>query len=180
MSQIDAEKIDGSDFDKLSRATEQEQRSERLVDVSEAIRYRKRAQSAEQKQTTLEQELNQSKAEVERLNKSLSNMTVERQLIDKLASSGVRDLEAAVIIGKARLEADKQATAVDVVSQLKKEKSYLFADNNFAGTAGSKTSGVKDRLSPTAGLLERTAKRAAKTGSRTDLQEYLRTRRSFV
>ncbi|MFA6176320.1 MAG: hypothetical protein WC765_07060 [Phycisphaerae bacterium] len=172
MSQTDAEKVDGSD--------EQEQRSERLVDVSEAIRYRKRAQSAEQKQTTLEQELNQSKAEVERLNKSLSNMTVERQLIDKLSASGVRDLEAAVIIGKARLEADKQATAVDVVSQLKKEKSYLFADNNLPFAAGGKTSGVKDRQAVTAGTLERTAKRAAKTGSRTDLQEYLRTRRSFV
>lgn len=180
MSQIDAEKIDSSDFDKLSRATEQEQRSERLVDVSEAIRYRKRAQSAEQKQTTLEQELNQSKAEIERLNKSISNMTVERQLIDKLASSGVRDLEAAVIIGKARLEADKQATAADIVVQLKKEKNYLFADNNLPFAAGGKTSGVKDRLAVTTGALERSAKRAAKTGSRTDLQEYLRTRRSFI
>jgi hypothetical protein len=172
VSQIDAEKIDSSD--------EQEQRSEKLVDVSEAIRYRKRAQSAEQKQATLEQELNQSKSEIENLNKSLSSMTIERQLIDKLVASGVRDLEAAVIIGKARLEADNRATAADIVVQLKKEKSYLFADNNFSAAAGSKTSGAKDRLSGMAGMLERTAKKAVKTGSRTDLQEYLRTRRSFM
>jgi len=171
MSQTDAEKIDSS--------VEQEQRSERLVDVSEAIRYRKRAQNAEQKQTTLEQELNQSRAEVERLNKSLSDMTVERQLIEKLASSGVRDLDAAVIIGKAKLQADTQATAADIVTQLKKEKSYLFADN-LPSAATSKTSGAKDRLSPMAGMLERSAQKAAKTGSRTDLQEYLRARRSFV
>jgi TolA-binding protein len=172
MSQIDAEKNQSSE--------EQEQRSEKLVDVSEAIRYRKRAQSAEQKQTMLEQELNQSRGEIERLNKSLSEMTIERQLIEKLVASGARDLEAAVIIGKARLEADKQLTAGDIVGQMKKEKGYLFSDNNFSAAAGIKTSGVKDRLLGTAGALERTAKKACKTGSRADLQEYLRARRNFV
>ena len=172
MSQIDAEKIDGSE--------EPQQRSERLVDVSEAIRYRKRAQSAEQRQTVLEQELAENKAEVERLNKNLSQMTIERQLIDKLVSAGVRDLEAAVIIGRVRLEDDKKATAADVVEQLRKEKSYLFSDASTTATVGIKTSGVKDRLSGTTGTLERAAKKAANTGSRTDLQEYLRVRRNFV
>jgi len=172
MSQIDAEKIDGCE--------EPQQRSERLVDVSEAIRYRKRAQSAEQRQTVLEQELAENRAEVERLNKNLSQMTIERQLIDKLVSAGVRDLEAAVIIGKARFDDDKKATAADIVEQLKKEKSYLFSDSGFAAAAGVKTSGVKDRLSGTTSVLERTAKKAAKSGSRTDLQEYLRARRNFV
>ena len=182
MSQIDAERIDGSE--------EPQQRSERLVDVSEAIRYRKRAQSAEQRQTVLEQELAENKAEVERLNKNLSQMTIERQLIDKLVSAGVRDLEAAVIIGKARFDDDKKATAADVVEQLKKEKSYLFSDDSTSAEAGirlrqgyggqMKTSGVKDKLSGTTSVLERTAKKAAKSGSRTDLQEYLRARRNFV
>jgi hypothetical protein len=172
MSQIDAERIDGSE--------EPQQRSERLVDVSEAIRYRKRAQSAEQKQTTLEQELAENRAEIERLNKNLSQMTIERQLIDKLVSAGVRDLDAAVIIGKARFEDDKKATAAGVVEQLKKEKGYLFSDTSFAIAAGAKTSGVKDKLSGTTGVLERAAKKAANTGSRADLQEYLRVRRNFV
>jgi len=171
MSQIDAE-TNGSE--------EPQQRSERLVDVSEAIRYRKRAQSAEQKQTQLEQELAENRAEVERLNKNLSQMTVERQLIEKLVSAGVRDLEAAVIIGRARLEDDRKATTADVVEQLKKEKSYLFSDTGFAVAASTKTSGVKDRLSGTTGTLERAAKKAANTGSRADLQEYLRVRRNFV
>jgi hypothetical protein len=172
MSQIDAEKIDGSE--------EPQQRSERLVDVSEAIRYRKRAQSAEQKQAQLEQELVENRGEVERLNKNLSQMTIERQLIEKLVSAGVRDLDAAVIIGRTRLEDDKKATAADVVEQLKKEKSYLFSDAGLAVAAGTKTSGVKDKLSGTTGVLERAAKKAAKSGSRTDLQEYLRARRNFV
>ncbi len=170
MSQIDTEKIEGSE----------EPRNERLVDVSEAIRYRKRAQSAEQKQAALEQELAESRAEAERLNKNLSQMTVERQLIEKLVSTGVRDLEAALIIGRARLEDDKKATAAEVVEQLRKEKSYLFSESSITASAGAKTSGVKDKLSGTASVLERAAKKASNSGSRTDLQEYLRARRKFV
>jgi len=179
MSQIDAEKIEGSE--------EPEQRGEKLVDVSEAIRYRKRAQAAEQKKTILEQELTEKQAEVERLNQNLSQMTIERQLIDKLVSAGVRDLEAAVIIGRTKLQDDKETTAADVVEQLRKEKSYLFSDTQAAAVspfdklrASTKTSGVKDRLSGATGTLERAAKKAATTGSRADLQEYLRARRNFV
>lgn len=171
MSQIDAE---------TSGSEEPQQRNERLVDVSEAIRYRKRAQSAEQKQNQLEQELAESRTEVERLNKSLSQMTTERQLIEKLVSAGVRDLEAAVIIGRAKLEDDKKATAADIVEQLRKEKSYLFSETGFAAAASAKTSGVKDKLSGATGTLERAAKKAANSGSRADLQEYLRVRRNFV
>jgi hypothetical protein len=171
MSQIDAEKIEGSE--------EPELRGEKLVDVSEAIRYRKRAQAAEQKKTILEQELTEKQAEVERLNQNLSQMTIERQLIDKLVSAGVRDLEAAVIIGRTKLEGSKETTAADVVEQLRKEKSYLFSDTPAAAVS-AKTSGVKDRLSGTTGTLERAAKKAANSGSRADLQEYLRARRNFV
>jgi predicted RNase H-like nuclease (RuvC/YqgF family) len=177
MSQIDTEKIEGSE----------EPRNERLVDVSEAIRYRKRAQNAEQKQAQLEQSLAENKAEVERLNNNLSQMTIERQLIDKLVSAGVRDLEAAVIIGRVRLEENKNATAAEVVEQLRKEKGYLFSDQfdklragtGFAAAASTKTSGVKDKLSGTTGTLERAAKKAANSGSRADLQEYLRVRRNY-
>ncbi|PKL46811.1 MAG: hypothetical protein CVV39_06680 [Planctomycetes bacterium HGW-Planctomycetes-1] len=168
MSQIDAEKIEGS-----------EEPSQKLVDVSEAIRYRKRAQLAEQKKTILEQELAERKAEVERLNQNLSQMTMERQLIDGLVSAGVRDLDAAVIIGRTKLENDKETTAADIVEQLRKEKGYLFNDA-AAAVASPKTSGVKDKLSGTRGTLERAAKKAANSGSRADLQEYLRARRNFV
>ncbi len=180
MSQIDAEisAVAKAMADK-NGSEEQEQRGEKLVDVSEAIRYRKRAQLAEQKKAILEQELAEKQAEVEKLSQNLSQMTIERQLIDKLVSAGVRDLEAAVIIGRTKLQDDKESTAADVVEQLRKEKGYLFNDTP-AAAVGPKTSGVKDRLSGTTGTLERAAKKAADTGSRVDLQEYLRARRNFV
>ncbi|MCE5340531.1 MAG: hypothetical protein LLF92_05310 [Planctomycetaceae bacterium] len=170
MSQNDTE-IQGSD--------EQEQRGEKLVDVSEAIRYRKRAQMAEQKKTLLEQALIEHKSEIEKLNRNISQMSIERQLIDKFVSAGVKDLEAAVIIGRSRLEKDSQVSADDVVEQMRKEKSYLFSESP-APTVIAKTSGVKNKLSQTTGVLERAAKKASQTSSRADLQEYLRTRRNLL
>lgn len=170
MSQIDTE---------INSSEEQEQRNEKLVDVSEAIRYRKRAQAAEQKKAIVEQELVDRNSEIEKLNKNLSQMNVEKQLIEKLVSAGVSDLEGALIIGKNRIEQDSKATASEVVEQLKKEKSYLFNEVQTI-TASGKTSGVKDKLSGTKGVLERAAKKAAQSGSRTDLQEYLRARRTLI
>jgi hypothetical protein len=170
MSQNDTE-IEGSE--------EQETRNEKLVDVSEAIRYRKRAQLAEQKKTLLEQELADQRGEIEKLNKNISQMAIERQLIDKFVSAGVRDLETAVIIGRDRLVKDSKISAEDVVEQIRKEKSYLFNESPNV-RASAKTSGVKDKLSGTTGALERAAKKAIKSSSRVDLQEYLRTRRNYV
>jgi hypothetical protein len=106
-------------------------------------------------------------------------MTTERKLIDKFVSAGVKDLEAAVIIGRAKLESDSTINADNVVEQMRKEKSYLFNDVPTIMASG-KTSGAKDKLSGTTGSLERAAKKAVKSNSRADLQEYLRTRRNLI
>jgi hypothetical protein len=66
-----------------------------------------------------------------------------------------------------------------VVKQLRKEKQYLFA--TMSGTAAAqKTARAKERIEGSQTVLERAAKRASTTGSRTDLQEYLKLRRNFV
>jgi hypothetical protein len=66
-----------------------------------------------------------------------------------------------------------------VIEQLKKEKQYLFT-----GTGGitmtKKTAGAKERINDNQMILERAAKKAATTGNRTDLQEYLKLRRNFL
>jgi len=66
-----------------------------------------------------------------------------------------------------------------VIKQLKKEKQYLFAGTSGAVTA-KKTAGAKERMESSQTVLEKVAKKAATTGSRTDLQEYLKLRRNFV
>jgi hypothetical protein len=151
----------------------------KLVPVSESIRYRKRAQDAERKVEILAKELSQTKAEISEMSEELSNIQVEQKLTRRLAAAGAVDLETAVLIAKAKIDAQDDADLDVVIEQLKKEKQYLFTGTNTA-VAAKKTAGAKDRLQNSQTILERAAKKAATTGNRTDLQEYLRLRRSFV
>ena len=151
----------------------------RLVPMSESIRYRKRAQSAEKKIEALAEQLAEAKAEAKKTAEQLSSIQVEQKLIRKLAAAGTVDMETAVLIAKARIEGGMEADMDSVIEQLKKEKQYLFAGTSGAVTA-KKTAGAKERVESSQTVLERAAKKAATTGSRTDLQEYLKLRRNFV
>jgi hypothetical protein len=153
--------------------------STKLVPVAESIRYRKRAQSAEKEAETLAEQLAQARAEVSQMAEQLRGIEDEQKLMRKLAAAGAVDLEAAVLIAKARIEAQDGADLDGVIGQLKKEKQYLFACGGNYGVA-KKTAGVKDRMQNSQSILERAAKKAATTGNRTDLQEYLKLRRNFV
>ncbi|UCE49947.1 MAG: hypothetical protein JSW47_07280, partial [Phycisphaerales bacterium] len=66
-----------------------------------------------------------------------------------------------------------------LIELLKKEKRYLFEDTRRA-VATKKTAGVKERVQNSQAILEKAARKAAVTGSRTDLQEYLKMRRNFL
>jgi hypothetical protein len=151
----------------------------KLVPVSESIRYRKRAQSAEKKIEALAEQLAEAKAEAGRTAEQLSSIQVEQKLMRELAAAGTVDLETAVLIAKARIEGETEADVDRVVRQLKKEKQYLFAGTSGAVMA-KKTAGAKERMGSSQTVLEKVAKKAAKSGSRTDLQEYLKLRRNFV
>jgi hypothetical protein len=149
----------------------------KLVPVGESIRYRKRAQGAEKRVEELSGELAEAKAEATRLADELKATQKEQELMRRLASEGARDLEAAMLIAKARLTGTDKADLSSVVEQLKKEKRYLFSEASIGGVNPAlRTSPAKEQRSG-AGALERTAKRAAGTGSRSDLQEYMRKRR---
>ena len=124
----------------------------KLVPVAESIRYRKRAQSAEKKIEALAEQLREAKSETTKMAEQLSSIEVEGQT---------------------------QAGLDGVVEQLKREKQYLFTGSSGAVTA-KKTAGAKDRIQNSQTILERAAKKAAMTGSRTDLQDYLKLRRNFI
>ncbi len=154
----------------------------KLVPVSESIRYRKRAQSAEKKIEALAEQLAEAEAEAKTTAEKLSSIQVEQELIRKLAAAGTVDMETVVLIAKARIEDETEADMDSVIKQLKNEKQYLFAGTSpdKIGMTAKKTAGAKERVESSQTVLERAAKRAATTGSRTDLQEYLKLRRNFV
>jgi hypothetical protein len=154
----------------------------KLVPVAESIRYRKRAQSAEKKVEDLTEQLAQAKSQVTKISERLSDIEAEQKLTSKLAAAGSVDLETAVLLAKARMEGQTNADLDSVVEQLKKEKQYLFGGTTATVTA-KKTAGAKESAyggTNNQTVLERAAKKAATTGNRTDLQEYLKLRRNFL
>jgi len=171
MSEVDFESQVASEDEVVS--------GEKLVSVREAIRYRKRAQSAENEAVKLQKRLEESKTENEHLNRQLSQIELDRQLAQKLTVAGVHDIETAVLVAKARLSGGEDIETDSVIEQMRSEKSYLFEEPEGLVTA-AKTAGVKDRKPGGRSVLERSAKRAAVSGSRADVQEYLRVRRKFV
>ncbi len=176
MSQIDTDTA-VSGLEEIAEQSDSE--NLKLVPVTESIRYRKRAQSAEKKAETLNEQLAQANQKVSELSDKLKNLQVEQNLTRKLFSIGAIDLETAILIAKARLQQKPETDIDSCIEQLKKEKQYLFASTG--GTImTTKTASAKDRISQPQTTLERAAKRAARTGSRTDLQEYLKLRRNFL
>jgi len=92
--------------------------------------------------------------------------------------AGTSDLEAALLMAKARMPGS-DGDAKNVVEQLRKEKDYLFAQQEES-VAALMTSGVKGRRSGGKKVLERAAQRAAGSGSRIAVQEYMKLRRKFI
>jgi ABC-type Na+ efflux pump permease subunit len=171
---------------------EGEQEQGRLVSVNEAIKYRKRAQGAERRSEELAVELSEAKGQMERLTEELGTIRVEQKLLHKLTAAGVTDLEAAVLLARSRVDGDGSTLLTagsdekidGVIEQLKKEKQYLFGKGQpqAGGMAIRGTAGAKSAAGRSSGqvVLERAALRAANTGDRKDLQEYLRVRRNYL
>ena len=151
----------------------------KLVPVAESIRYRKRAQSAEKKIEVLTEQLAEADEKAVQMSEQLSSIQAEQKLMCKLAAEGSVDLETAVLIAKARMQGQNQADIDGLIEQLKNEKQYLFGGAPGTATA-KKTAGARERISSGRAIVEKAAKKAATTGNRTDLQEYLKLRRNYL
>ena len=174
MSPIETQDISSEDITPAS-----DNDSTKLVPVAESIRYRKRAQSAEKKIEELTEQLAQAKTQTAELSGQLSDIQTEQKLTRQLVAAGAVDLETAVLIAKARLQDKDDVDVTGVIEHLKKEKQFLF-NAGSPGPAPTKTAGARGRATNSQTLLERAAKKAATTGSRTDLHEYLKLRRNYL
>ena len=165
----------------LSEDTEQSQAGDdvKMVPVAESIRYRKRAQSAEKKIEVLTEQLAQAQQQSAKLSGQLSDIRTEQELMHKLISAGAVDVESAVLLARARMQDKTDSDPDAVIEQLKKEKQYLFESVERSLTT-TKTAGAKERDAGVHTVLERAAKKAAATGNRTDLHEYLKLRRNYL
>lgn len=163
-----------------AEAGEQEQ----LVPVTEAIKYRRRAQTAEQQIQELSEQVKALEAEREQSQDRMEAALLERDLTSQLVGAGVRDIEVALLLAKEQTrKSDGQAPEMkSIVDTLRRERPYLFSDTVeevrqvFAGP----TAGVQPSRNASVANLRRMAEQARSSGNRMDMQEYLRVRRSMV
>jgi hypothetical protein len=124
-------------------------------------------------------QLAEANEKIARMSRDLDELQLEQKLTHKLAAAGAVDLETAVLVAKARL-GGKSGTDLDgCVAQLRKEKAYLFAGPAEAA-APRRTAPAKDRMPPSPAALEQAAQKAAQTGSRADLHQYLKLRKNLL
>ena len=175
-----------SQVDEAGNLSETEVQQEQIADVSklvpvgESIRYRRRAQAAEKRGEELAAELADAKEQISQVTGELTSIKTEQKLMRKLALAGASDLEAAVLLARTRLAGDSDSEIDSAVEQLKKEKQYLFSRSGSGAMKAAATAAAKDKLSSSQAVLERAAKKAAVTGDRRDLQEYLKLRRNYL
>ena len=153
-----------------------------LVPVSEAIKYRKRAQAAEQQVEQLTRRLDEQQQQQQELKTNLDAMKLETELTQQLAQAGVIDVEAALLLAQKIKDSpeNKGKDTKRLIEVLRRERPYFFSSaiNEMSGTLAAPTAGIQAQGHGSVGILTRAAQQARQSGSRKDMQEYLRLRRS--
>ncbi len=155
-----------------------------LVPVSEAIKYRKRAQAAEQQVEQLTRQLEEQQQQQQELKASLGETRAEMELTQQLTKAGAIDVEAALLLAQKKLktlEGNDNDTS-RLVETLRRERPYLFSNavNEVSVTLAGPTAGVQSQNHSSTSMLTRAAQQARKSGDRKDMQEYQRLRRSVL
>jgi hypothetical protein len=177
MSESDVERQGVSQEDK---ANEPSSADEKQVPVSEAIRYRRRAQAAERNVEELSERLEQAETARAALAHRVEALEEEGSLVRRLAEAGAVDLEAALLLVRERRSASPDEDAEAVVTRLRREKAYLFSSAAMPPSAAMvPTAGAKAPVDGRRMTVEQAARRAKETGDARDLCAYLRVRRQF-
>ena len=145
--------------------------TDKSVPVAEAIKYRKRAQQAEQQVGDLQAQLDANQAALDDAQQQLRAMQRQSLIDQQLAQQDAIDLEAArLLIEQADVDDD---ALPDAVQQLRDTRPHLFrtrpVQDHRAMPAHESPDSEDDSL--------HAATRAARTGNPKDLLQYLRLRR---
>ncbi|MCC6681761.1 MAG: hypothetical protein IT445_12740 [Phycisphaeraceae bacterium] len=144
--------------------------TDKLVPVTEAIRYRKRAQAAEQQLESTRSKLDELASQLDEAQQTIGALERRQRIDAMLAESDVVDMEAArLLTERAVLEMDEPDVKL-AVQDLQRCKPYLFRRTR---TSRSISPAVEDQPTHT----EHAAAEARASGDRRDLLRYLRLRR---
>ncbi len=146
---------------------------EKLVPVSEAIRYRKRAQTAEQQLEQLNTELGDLRTKLTEADQVITALERRQQVDALLMEADTVDLEAARLLTEQAVLMMDEPDVTMAVKDLKRHKPYLFRRRTEAGSSAMAPTIETPGHDPA----ELAAQDAARTGDRRDLLRYLRVRR---
>ncbi len=145
---------------------------EKLVPVGEAIRYRKRAQAAEQELAELKGCVQDIHVELEQARQTVKHLERRQKIDDLLVGADTVDVDVARLLTEAAVEMMDQPDIALAIEDLRRQKPYLFRKRRSA--AGHMPARVRSKSAHDA---DEAAERAATTGDRHDLLRYLRLRR---
>lgn len=148
---------------------------DRLVPVTEAIRYRKRAQAAEQRLNELNERLEQLQGELGEAHQTVEHLERRQQIDALLAEADAIDIEAARLLTERAVEQMSEPDVQLAVADLRRTRPYLFRHRSTDGS-GAMAARFGSTDSPPA-VAEQAAQRAVTSGDRRDLLDYLRLRR---
>jgi len=161
--------------DPEAAATNASEDADKLVPVSEAIRYRKRAQTAEQQLGELRDRFTQLQTQLDSSQDTITSLERRQKIDALLTDSDAIDLEAARLLTEISVSQMDEPDVSTAVSDLRRQKPYLFRHR-----PRPTDSAMAPRVAPGAVLpaaQDAAAERAAATGDRRDLLDYLRLRR---
>lgn len=150
---------------------------ERLVPVSEARRYRKRAQSAEKRVRELETQVQRGNEALAEREQQLKEMSEQGTMDEALREHGAIDIELARLLVERECGVDQEKDVPTIVAELRQRKPYLFrprASHRSGTVLGPRPDTA---VSATEGRLEDAAEAAIASGKRVDVLRYLRLRR---
>ncbi len=178
VEQVDAADVAPAESEASSDAGEAAQEpAARLVSVSEAIRYRKRAQAAErelaQTKTRLDDATRQAEAAQQRLAQAERRAAIDRGLTE----SGAADLEAARLLVEAALN-EGEADIAPAIERVRRQRPQMFRTNH-AAPRHTAAMGPAVRAAAAGGRdIELAARAARRSGHNADVMHYMNLRRS--
>lgn len=151
---------------------------EKLVPVSEAIRYRKRAQQAEQQLEAMQSRLVSLEQDLATSRETVDQLERRRQIDARLTEADAIDLEAARLLTEVAIQQMDEPDVKLAVDDLRRHKPYLFGHDGHDDPASMPPRHDHDGHDPAELAAHHAAESAARTGDRRDLLRYLRLKRT--
>ncbi len=142
----------------------------------EVSEYRQRAEAAEKEAVRLAEEVARRQEAEGELQEKLRRAERENEIQGQLQRAGVTDAEVARLLVEKAMEGGK-LEAKEAVEQLRRQRPGLFGKEEEGTGLGQPTAGIARRRADGKAALGQQAMKASQSGSRRDVQEYLRMRR---